>query len=166
MKGLPSLGWGLAAKILGPAVIIGALMGYHRWAVSAAETRGEESRQAEIDTLTADLTTMGADFTECRKMRLKAETEAGNLNRKLVAQADENAKALVRQAEQFTATQDVTIRSMETLARNTRSSEVDFAAIIKELKGVEYDYDQNTGRCIIRGGGLVLRDSARGKSNR
>lgn len=156
----------LIAKVIGPVVVIGVVFGYHKYAVSAAETRGEVSRQAEIDDLSNQLSVSNTDLKTCKDARLIAETEAGNLNRKMVAQADENADALVKQAEQFAATQNVTTRAMETLARNTRSSDIDFAAILKELKGVEYDYDSNTGRCIIRGGGLVLRDSARGKTNR
>ena len=159
------------AKILGPIVLIGVLLIGHKMAISGAYKDGVKSRDAEVTTLTgerdtalADIETLTGDLQRCRSAKLAAETESANLNRKLVAQADENATALRKQAEQFASTQAVTTRAMDTLARNTKANDIDFAAILEQLKGVEYDYNQDTGRCIIRSGGRILRDAARGKS--
>ena len=162
--------WVGLLKVFGPIVILVALFFAHRWAVGNAYDDGVESRDEEVAKLTGDLettkanvTTLQGDLGRCQSNKNLAETEASNLKGKLAAQADENAKALKIQAEQFATTQSITNRAMDTLARNTKANDVDFAAIFEQLKGVNYDYDQDTGRCVIRGGGRVLQDAARGR---
>ena len=161
----------LALKILGPIALVIGVIWYHNNAVSNAEQRGFDSRNEEVrvltderDTALVDITTLKGDLKRCQDNRLLVETDLSNAKSKIVALGDENAKALRLQAETFAATQAATSNAMSELARNIKSSDIDFAGILEQLKGVNYDYDENSGKCIIRGGGRVLSNAARGKT--
>lgn len=164
------IGWGTALKFCGPPLLLIALYFGHRAAVSNAFDEGAESRQVEVDTLTTerdvalkDVETLQEDLGACRTTKLQAEADVDSLNSKLLAQAEENALVMRRQAEQFASTQSATNNAMQTLANNTRATDIDFAAILEQLKDVTYEYDADNDRCVIRGGGRLLRDAARGK---
>ena len=160
----------LAFKILGPiAVVIGLLL-YHNHAVNGAYDDGVDSRNEEVATLTSerdtaliDIDTLKGDLGRCRDAKTQAEADVTSLNSKLAAQTDEHKTALKLQAENFASAQRATSNAMETLARNAKAADIGFAGILEQLKGVNYDYDKNTGRCVITGGGRVLRNAAKGK---
>ena len=162
--------WLIAAKIAGPIVLIGALVWGYNNRIGAAYDRGVDSRDTEVSTLAgerdvalADVTTLEGDLLLCRGSNTQLTADKATLNSNLVAKGEENAKALRLQAQQFASTQAVTGKAMETLARNTKAADIDFAGILEQLKGVSYDVDENTGRCIIRGGGRSLSNAAKGK---
>jgi hypothetical protein len=166
-----------AFKIIGPIALVGLLAWGHKRAVNGAYDDGKDSRDAEVQTLTnerdvalldvetleGNVLVLEGDLLKARNAKAQVEAEVGSLKSKILAQADENAKALRLQAQGFASTQSVTLKAMDTLARNTKASDIDFAAILEQLKGVEYGYDQTSGKCIIRGGGRVLRNAAKGK---
>lgn len=166
----PNGGIKLALKILGPITVVIGLIIYHNVAIGNAETRGFDSRNEEVVKLTTDLgtanidiTTLKGDLGRCKSTKEQAEADVTSLTGKLAAQADESKAALKLQAETFAATQAATSKAMETLAANTKAADIDYAGILEQLKGVNYDVDENTGRCIIRGGGRVLSNAAKGK---
>jgi len=150
--------------------LLGVLIWGYNNRIDAAEERGAKSRDAEVNTLTGErdtaltnVETLTGDLGRCRNTKSQLEADRSSLNSKLLAAADENAEALRLQAEQFASTQSVTGKAMETLARNTKASDIDFAAILEQLKEVRYDVDEDTGRCVIRGGGRILSNAAKGK---
>lgn len=163
--------WSIAAKILGPIALIAALIWGYNNRIDAAFDRGADSRDLEVTELVGDLKTANADIdtltgdlTRCRKSNTQLEADKSSLNSRIIASAEESAKALTDQAQQFANTQAVTGKAMDTLARNTQAADIDFAAILEQLKGVSYDVDENTGRCVIRGGGRILSNAAKGKT--
>ena len=168
---IPQVKWGmLAIKVLGPIVVIVGLMIYHGAAVGNSYDKGVSSRDAEVskltgerDTALVDVETLKKDLGLCRATKAQLEADVTSLNGKLAAQANEAKAALKLQAETFAATQAATSRALDTLAKNTKVADIDYAGILEQLKGVNYDVDENTGRCIIRGGGRVLSNAAKGK---
>jgi hypothetical protein len=168
---IPQIKWGmLAFKILGPITVIIGLIVYHNIAVGNSYNDGVSSRDTAFAELTkkyddaaADVVTLTEDLSRCRDTKNQAEADVTSLKGKLAAQADEAKAALKLQAETFAATQAATSRALNTLAENTKVADIDYAGILEQLKGVNYDVDENTGRCIIRGGGRVLSNAAKGK---
>ena len=160
----------IAAKVLGPIALLGVLWWGYNNLIDAAEGRGAKSRDAEVNTLTAErdtaltnIETLIGDLGRCRDAKSQLEADKSSLNSRIIALGEENAEALSLQAKQFASTQAVTGKAMETLARNTKAADIDFAAILEQLKGVSYDVDEDTGRCVIRGGGRILSNAAKGK---
>ena len=175
MTPIPQIKLGMTAfKILGPiAVLIGVVI-FHRVSVSNAYDRGADSRDIEVanliterDTAIADKNIITGDLFRCRNTKAQAEADVSSLNSKMAAQADEHRAALKLQVDSFAATQRVTANAMSTLAKNIKVVDVDYDGILEQLKKeVNYEYDTNTGRCIIRGGGRVLSNAAKGKIGR
>lgn len=159
-----------AFKILGPIAVVIGLIIYHNVAVGRSYDDGVSSRDTafaeltdERDTALVDVKTLKQDLGRCRNTKAQAEADVTSLKGKLAAQADEAKAALKLQAETFAATQTATSKALDTLAKNTKAADIDYAGILEQLKGVNYEYDTNTGNCIIRGGGRVLSNAARGK---
>ena len=144
--------------IVGLAVLFG-----FRFLMDRQYNKGSKSRDAEIATLDDKLLSSETDNQTLRGNNAKLQADVNSLNSRLQAEADQHASALIKQSEQFAETQKVTSQAIAQAAKNNSNIEFDFADIFEQLEGVEYEYDQDTDSCVIRGGGRVLRNAAKGR---
>lgn len=132
--------------------------------------RGYDSRNEEVtaligsvETLTAANKVFKTNETTFRDKIAQLEADKDSLNSKIGAMETEKLNALKNQKATFEATQAVTNKAMRDLAAIKQPKDIDFAAIFKEMKGLDYVYDTKTDSCRIINGGTLLHNAAKGK---
>lgn len=158
-------------KIFGPIVLIIIGIFIYNNNIDSAIQKGYNSRNTEVSTLENKLSDIESEKIEISNNLITAKqnnviyiNEITNLNNKLSAQADEAKLELKAQAKAFASAQKSTNDAMKSLAENVKSNDTNFLDILEQLKGVTYEYDDKNNKCIVVGGGRVLRNAAKGKT--
>lgn len=158
-------------KVLGPVVLIGIGIFVYNNNIDSAIKKGYDSRDIEVSTLEKKLSDTESEKIKINNNLITAKqnntiyvNEINNLNSKLSSQADEAKLELKAQAKAFASAQKSTNDAMKSLAENVKSNDTNFLDILEQLKGVTYEYDDKNNKCIVVGGGRVLRNAAKGKT--
>lgn len=153
---------GKIVSIVAPLAIVAALWFGANWMLDNAYDNGAESRQTEVDTLTNKASGLEGKLTISNAETRAAQLTISELRGQIIADAEAYASSLKGQAEINKAAQQATSNAMRAMASQRASHEDFMAGLNTQLEGVSYEQDQD-GRCVIRGGGIVLQNAANGK---
>ena len=139
-----------------PLLIIGGAFWYHNNAVTSSYNKGYDSRNIEVNRLENTL-------VECNRLKDISERTVAEQSSKLIADADAYAKSIETQAKLFNVSQQANSDALLAMASRNDGQAAWMSALTEQLKGVTYVADPETGACIIKRGGIVLRNAAAGK---